>query len=146
MSLISLLSPTTEKKEKELKEKTSGNLTTPPSPMDSSIYLPSQELDSAPVATTSTLSLNPPATTPTPLEDNPYYDTSYSDSSLPAHPAVKMGSLASLGYGSRSLVKPKKRKLIVSGVGRDSTSAYEAVKDWCEVCDLSTSRFVLISS
>lgn len=137
MSLISLLSPTTEKKEKEVKEYKTGNITTPPSPTNSSVYLPTQESDSAPVINASSLSLNPSTSTPAPLADNPYYDpyydTSHSDSSLPSHPVIKMGSLVSLGYSSRSLVKPKKRKLIVSGVGRDSTYAYEAVKEWCEV-------------
>ena len=121
LSLISLLSPTTEKKEKELKTETPPSPTTAPS-----VYLES------PIVSASTHSLNPPLLAP--FDNNHYYDTSHSESSLPSHPVIKMGSLASLGYANRSLVKPKKRKLVVNGVGRDNVHAYEAVKDWCEVC------------
>ena len=120
LSLISLLSPTTEKKEKELKTETPPSPTTAPS-----VYLES------PIVSASTHSLNPPLLAP--FDNNHYYDTSHSESSLPSHPVIKMGSLASLGYANRSLVKPKKRKLVVNGVGRDNVHAYEAVKDWCEV-------------
>ena len=133
LSLISLLSPAMEKKEKEHETR---NVAAPPSPPPPSVYLPPQQSATASIVSASTLSLTPPNSMLAPLNDNPYYSTSHSDSSLPSHPVVKMGSLASLGYGNRSLVKPKKRKLIVSGVGRNNIRAYEAVKEWCEVSNI----------
>ena len=133
LSLISLLSPTTEKKEKELKTETPPSPTTAPS-----VYLES------PIVSASTHSLNPPLLAP--FDNNHYYDTSHSESSLPSHPVIKMGSLASLGYANRSLVKPKKRKLVVNGVGRDNVHAYEAVKDWCEVSCLFRLLFQYLCS
>ena len=74
LSLISLLSPTTEKKEKELK---TGTLPFPTAP---SVYLPSQE---SLIVSASTRSLNPPPNLLlAPFDNNHYHDTSHSDSSL----------------------------------------------------------------
>ena len=74
LSLISLLSPTTEKKEKELK---TGTLPFPTAP---SVYLPSQE---SLIVSSSTRSLNPPPNLLlAPFDNSHYHDTSHSDSSL----------------------------------------------------------------
>ena len=74
LSLISLLSPTTEKKEKEPK---TGTLPFPTAP---SVYLPSQE---SLIVSASTRSLNPPPNLLlAPFDNNHYHDTSHSDSSL----------------------------------------------------------------
>jgi hypothetical protein len=41
----------------------------------------------------------------------------------------------SLRYGARKMVapKPKKRKLVISGIGADDVCGWEGVKNWCEV-------------
>ena len=73
LSFISLLSPTTERKEKELK---TGTLPFPTAP---SVYLPSQE---SLIVSSSTRSLNPPPNLLlAPFDNNHYHDTSHADSS-----------------------------------------------------------------
>ena len=111
LSLISLVSPTTEKKEKELKTET------PPYPTAPSVYLPSQE---SPIVSASTRSPNQLPNSLLALFDNNYYhDTSHSESSLPSHPVIKMGSLQALGMlieASSNLRKGSWSSMVSGGI------------------------------
>ena len=107
LNLISLLSPTTEKKEKELK---TGTLPFPTAP---SVYLPSQE---SLIVSASTRSLNPPPNLLlAPFDNNHYHDTSHADSSL-----VKSGLSRGKGMGrstSTGVNRASQRPFVGAGRG-----------------------------